>query len=80
MENEHLLNILKIVSTDAYDEVIAAYVFTYIRSRKLLELGDDDSQYDIEKVNALIANTHLTKRAADSASPYEYVRRLKYVR
>lgn len=74
MENEHLENILKIISVDDYDEIIMGYLYVYIRSRKLLELGnDDDSQYDIDKVNALIKNTHLIRRTADSDSPYEYV-------
>jgi len=74
MENEHLLNILKIISSDEYDETIADKIYQYLETRKVLDIGYGKvSDYYLEQLDTLLVNTHLTKRAPDSASPYEYV-------
>lgn len=74
MENEHLLNILKIISNDDYDETIADRIYQYLESRKVLDIGYGKvSDCYLNKLDALLANTYLTKRAPGSASPYEYV-------
>lgn len=76
MENEHFLNILKIISNDDYDEYIAVKIYNYLESRKILKIDEnytfDVSADELAEIESLLANTHITKRAVDSISPYEY--------
>lgn len=73
MAEDHFLNILKIISVDDYDEIIVDKIHQYLQSRKILDIdyGFIHPQ-SLAKLDEFLANTHLTKRAADSALPYEY--------
>ncbi len=74
MDNEHLLNILKIIAAGDTDETIADRLYIYIESRGLMDLNYHPKQRDLYEVAAVLANTHVVMRQADSSLPYEYER------